>query len=398
MTNLAIVTTHPFNYSTGTAVRVKEIAYELAKKGINVYILNPFEKNHTLKENVFVKNIPNLPFKLGFSDLFYNINRKIFVNKDISKLLLNTSYIEKSSKILAYNISPILEKYNIDVVQAEQEIAALSCIKLKKYKSISVFHNIWAEELVASKTINYDSNIYRIIKDFEKKIIDESDSVVVISDALKSFFIDNYNIDPNRLNVIYNGARKDVSKHHYSKKPRKIVYSGMLDYRQKVDIFVNSMTFIKNKYADAEFYLSRKGDEKDKIMKLVKQKNIPVNFTWFENDDDYYNFLKNSDIGILTSSNDIPRKLGIPSKLFNYMAAGIPVIANDIGGWTNIIKENKIGLLTKNDPNDFAEKINKLLSNPEKIEKMGKNAVDIIKNKYNWEMSAEDFIRIYDKN
>ena len=398
MTNVAIITTHPFNYSAGTAVRVKEIAYELARSGNKVYILNPFEKNHVLKENLFVVNIPNLPFKLGISDLFYRFNRKLFSNRGLAnKVLLNISYFERTSKILRDNILPILRKYDIEIVQAEQEIAALACVRFGgRYNIVSDLHNLWAEELVASKTISYGSKIYEMVKDFEKKIIDESDSTVVASEALKSYLVDNYDVDPSLINVIYNGGRTNIVKDQYSKTPNKIVYSGMIDYRQNISLFVNAMPTIKNRVPDAEFYLSKKGDEMGKIMKLIKQRKCFVNFTWFENEGDYYNFLKSCDIGVLTSSEDIPRQLGLPSKLFNYIATGIPVVANDIGGWTDIIRENKIGVLTKNDPVDFAEKTIELLSNPDKIEKMGRNGVDIINKEFNWRKSAEHFMSIYD--
>ena len=78
----------------------------------------------------------------------------------------------------------------------------------------------------------------------------------------------------------------------------------------------------------------------------------------------------------------------MPSKLFDYLSVGLPVVANDVGGWTDIVKENRVGRITSDDPKEFAQAIIDLLDNPQEIAEYGRRAMRLIRTKYNWDISA----------
>jgi glycosyltransferase involved in cell wall biosynthesis len=102
--------------------------------------------------------------------------------------------------------------------------------------------------------------------------------------------------------------------------------------------------------------------------------------------------LKKSKIGILTSNNDITRQMGPACKLFEYMTCGLPVVANNIGGWTELIEREQIGLLTDDDPKDFANSIDRILSDDSLWQKMHSNALHIVKVKNNWQENARKLL------
>ena len=98
------------------------------------------------------------------------------------------------------------------------------------------------------------------------------------------------------------------------------------------------------------------------------------------------NFLQKSKIGVVTTTYDITWQIGHPGKLFDYMSCGLPVIANNIDSWwTKMIKKEQIGLLSTDDPKDFAQLIDYLLSDEEMWNKMSNNARNLISTKFNWE-------------
>jgi glycosyltransferase involved in cell wall biosynthesis len=99
-------------------------------------------------------------------------------------------------------------------------------------------------------------------------------------------------------------------------------------------------------------------------------------------------FLASSHVGVHPSTNDTSARLSMPSKLFDYLSVGLPVVANDVGGWTEIVKSNDLGRITSDDPQEFAGGIIELLGDPEEITKCGRRGIEIIKNKYNWDASA----------
>jgi len=68
---------------------------------------------------------------------------------------------------------------------------------------------------------------------------------------------------------------------------------------------------------------------------------------------------------------------------------GLPVVANDVGGWTDILKKHKVGLVTENNPSDFSKGIIEFLDSPDKMADYGKRGINLIKKIYNWDVSAK---------
>lgn len=87
-----------------------------------------------------------------------------------------------------------------------------------------------------------------------------------------------------------------------------------------------------------------------------------------------------------------------PIKLFEYMSAGIPVIASDFPLWRHIIEEAKCGLLVDPlNPEKIAKAMEWILDHPEEAQKMGENGLKAIETKYNWNNECRKLILFYEK-
>ena len=87
-----------------------------------------------------------------------------------------------------------------------------------------------------------------------------------------------------------------------------------------------------------------------------------------------------------------------PVKLYEYMCAGIPVIASDFPVWREIVTKAKCGLLVNPmKPKEIAEAMEFLLTHPEEAEEMGRRGFQAIVEHYNWATEEEELLRFYNK-
>jgi glycosyltransferase involved in cell wall biosynthesis len=85
-----------------------------------------------------------------------------------------------------------------------------------------------------------------------------------------------------------------------------------------------------------------------------------------------------------------------PTKLFEYMAAGLPVVASDFPLWRTIVDEAGCGLLVDpRDPDRIAEAIRWLLEHPGEARRMGARGREAVAHRYGWASQLPELRRVY---
>jgi glycosyltransferase involved in cell wall biosynthesis len=88
----------------------------------------------------------------------------------------------------------------------------------------------------------------------------------------------------------------------------------------------------------------------------------------------------------------------LPIKMFEYMSAGIPVIASNFPMWKDIVEGNGCGICV--DPLNItkvSEAIQWLIDHPNEARLMGQKGREAVENKYNWEVESVKLINLYNK-
>lgn len=87
-----------------------------------------------------------------------------------------------------------------------------------------------------------------------------------------------------------------------------------------------------------------------------------------------------------------------PNKMFEYMSAGIPVIASDFVLWREIIVGNQCGLcVDPMDPAVIARAIDHLVQHPNEARRMGENGRRAVLEKYNWAVEEKKLFQLYEQ-
>ncbi|MFH1025710.1 MAG: glycosyltransferase, partial [Nitrospirota bacterium] len=85
-----------------------------------------------------------------------------------------------------------------------------------------------------------------------------------------------------------------------------------------------------------------------------------------------------------------------PTKFFDSLAVGVPVIASDMGGLREIIEQYQCGIVVdERNSEEVAQAITMMCQNPTLRHEMGLNGLRAIEERYNWEHMKERLLKIY---
>lgn len=102
------------------------------------------------------------------------------------------------------------------------------------------------------------------------------------------------------------------------------------------------------------------------------------------------------DVGVCISKKTRNNFYALPTKLFEYMRAGLPIVASEFPLWKEIIQGANCGVcVNENNLEDICSKINYLLDHPEEASILGKNGQHAVKQKYNWSIEEKKLLQVY---
>jgi glycosyltransferase involved in cell wall biosynthesis len=85
-----------------------------------------------------------------------------------------------------------------------------------------------------------------------------------------------------------------------------------------------------------------------------------------------------------------------PTKMFEYMAMGLPVIVSDFPLYRSIVEKENCGICVDPDsPEEIADAVQRLLDNPEQAKEMGMRGRAVTQKKHNWENEQGKLLEFY---
>lgn len=181
----------------------------------------------------------------------------------------------------------------------------------------------------------------------------------------------------------------------YEKRNKWLVYIGLLSKPRGIEEMAAGAKLAK-KRSTFEFVVG--GKFAPPSLKSDYLENNDLKFLDWLSLDELVQVLKESQVGIIIP-NPIERYLtNYPVKMFEYMAAGLPVIASKLGVSAEFVEECRGGILVDpTDPQDIANAIQWLFDHPEEAKEMGIRGREMVFTKYNWRIESEKLLELYSR-
>lgn len=158
----------------------------------------------------------------------------------------------------------------------------------------------------------------------------------------------------------------------------KIVAAGRLHTKKGFDVLIRAVGKLRAWDLDVTCEIAGEGDARGDLEALIKELDLDPCVKLVGWTDDVAGFLATGDLFAFPSHQE-----GFPLILLEAMAVGLPVVASEIDGPVEILKEGVTGrLFPDDDPDRLGEALGELISDRETARRLGAAARDLVLAEY----------------
>lgn len=155
--------------------------------------------------------------------------------------------------------------------------------------------------------------------------------------------------------------------------------------------FLRAAQRVNQKVPDAAFIIAGEGELKESTQALARNLGIEQRTFFIGRCQDVGAVLAISDVCVLSS-----RSEGFSNAILEYMAAGRPVVATDVGGAREAIIHGETGyLVPAGDDKRMADYIISLLSEPDRARSMGERGSEVVNEKFSCHKQLQNVESLY---
>lgn len=374
-----------FNYEYppvggGAGAQTQSVAKGLVKLGHGVFVLTSGFKDNvglkkedgvqvfrlkTLRKYLERSNVIEMFFYVFFASVkIFDILKKQKIDGTVSFLTLPSGPLSLLCKIIS-KIPYIIFITGGDVPGS--------------YPPVDPLHKILApirRKILSESVINLSGSTEKIVG---TKIHDNVDVKLVPSGVDTDFF-----------------SKPEKTKKADKDNVFKFCYVGRFQYPKNLGFMFEGLAKL-SKISRKKFilYLGGDGPDKDNLIRLVKKLNFnQIKWLGWLNKEQVKEIYRECDCFIHTSLSE-----SSPNSILEALSCGVPVVASDIKGHTDIVFDGKNGLLYKNgDLQDFSNKLKMILEDNMLRKKLSANARKIAVQRFSLKKAAEIYVNYFIEN
>jgi len=308
---------------------------------------------------------------------------------------------------MAYRSWKFINKIKPDIVHLlnmESIFITSWILKRKRIPSFATINGPWLLDHTKGKGFKHTiSSIYEIFHRLEFKFFTKKvDKLFPVSNAIKQLLIKN-EFDKDRLKVIHNPVplqEKTTTnlKEELNLSGKKVIlYAGRVTEEKGVHRIVEAMRYIDNAIfliVGRGSYVKTRTPYYKSLEEMVKKYNLKerVKFIGYVGSDNMKEYYSIADLVVLPCTFYEP----LSRMLLEACSYGIPVIASNVGGNSEIVDDGKDGILLKTlETEELVKAIKYILENPDIYEKMSKYCKEKVKREFSLERVGREILEEY---
>ena len=288
---------------------------------------------------------------------------------------LQRSISLKNDLLAAIELRRLYKKYKPDVIHLHSSKAGtLGRIVFPSKKTIYTVHGFDSVRLAFRKFLPVE----RLLQHFCKAVVGVSkyDEKNLIAEGIK-----------NNVSTVYNGISvpdcSQISDIDVFNQDKKVVLAIARVFPQKkADLFVDVARLLP------QYNFVWIGNQRE----VTEFGELPDNCHFLGNIPNAGAFCSKADLLMLPSNYE-----GLPMVILEAMSLGKPVVASDVGGISEIVRNEVNGYALENDAQLFADKIQRILEDEALYSKFCQNSLDIFQKELTVEKMVQGYLDIYKK-
>jgi glycosyltransferase involved in cell wall biosynthesis len=278
------------------------------------------------------------------------------------------------------------------------EVFAAFVPKLNGAKIILDIHDIVPEFYAAKFKVGQDSLVFSALKFVEKLSAAFADHVIIANDLWLEK-ITSRSITKDRCSSYINYP--DLSVFNTSLKTKRtdgkfiMIYPGTLNWHQGLDIAVNAFNLIKDKAENIELHIYGEGSAKEELQKQIAE--LQLGDKVFLNSPlplrEIASIMANADLGIVPKRNDSFGGDAFSTKIFEFMALGVPVVVADTRIDKYYFNDSLVRFFHAGDFNDLARVMLEAYHNREMSKKLASQALKFAQ-QHSWGTKKDEYLAL----
>jgi len=357
------------------------------------------KEGHSVTVITCAPNFPQGKIYEGYKNKLYQkeVINKISVIRVWSYVTANEGIVKRTLDYVSYmmtsTIASIFVK-NPDIIigtspQFFTVCAAYLSSRFKRCPFVFELRDLWPESIKTVGAVK-DSLLIRLFEKLEYFLYRKADRIISVTHSFKEVLMRN-GICHEKIDVITNGV--DLSRFKPIEKDRKLLekyklhdkfvtgYVGTHGMAHALHSIIESAEIMQQTDKDDKFrfLLLGSGAEKQKLIQLADEKSLN-NIVFIDPvpKSEVIRYWSILDVSIIHLKKSDLFKTVIPSKLFECMGMGIPVLLGVEGESAAIVKKEKIGMTFEaENPISLCDKLNEISINHKLLETFKTNCLEV---------------------